>query len=153
MYTDKVMEHFSSPRNMGEVEDADGVGLVGNPACGDVMQITIKVEDGRLADVKFKTLGCAAAIATSSITTEMAKGKTLEDAMLITRRQVADELGGLPTNKMHCSNLAAQGLHKAIKEYLAKTGRALDIDMPDDDEEDEHGHGTASEQLAPPNGE
>ena len=140
MYTDKVMEHFSSPRNMGEIEDPDGTGLVGNPACGDVMQITIKVADGRIADVKFKTLGCAAAIATSSITTEMAKGKTLEEAMLISRREVADELGGLPPNKMHCSNLAALGLHKAIKEYLEKTGRTLDIDMPEDEEEDEHGH-------------
>ncbi len=141
MYTDKVMEHFSSPRNMGEIEDPDGTGLVGNPACGDVMQITIKVADGRIADVKFKTLGCAAAIATSSITTEMAKGKTLEEAMLISRREVADELGGLPPNKMHCSNLAALGLHKAIKEYLEKTGQTLQIDMPEDEEEDEHGHG------------
>ncbi len=140
MYTDKVMEHFSSPRNMGEIEDPDGTGLVGNPACGDVMQITIKVADGRIADVRFKTLGCAAAIATSSITTEMAKGKTLEEAMLISRREVADELGGLPPNKMHCSNLAALGLHKAIKQYLENTGQALDIDMPEDEEEDEHGH-------------
>ena len=140
MYTDKVLEHFGSPRNMGEIENADGVGMVGNPACGDVMQITIKVEDGRIADVKFKTLGCAAAIATSSITTEMAKGKTLEEAMLISRKQVADELGGLPPNKMHCSNLAAKGLHVAIKEYLAKTGQTLDVDMPEDEEEDEHGH-------------
>ena len=140
MYTDKVMEHFSDPRNMGEIEDADGVGLVGNPACGDVMQITIKVADGIITDVKFKTLGCAAAIATSSITTEMAIGKTLEEAMLISRKQVAEELGGLPPNKMHCSNLAALGLHKAIKGYLEKTGQTLAIDVPDDEEEDEHGH-------------
>jgi nitrogen fixation NifU-like protein len=114
------MEHFANPRNMGEVEDPDGVGQVGNPVCGDVMRITIRVEDGRIADVKFRTLGCAAAIATSSITTEMAKGKTLQEALEITRKQVADELGGLPAQKMHCSNLAAQGLHKAIEDYLAR---------------------------------
>jgi nitrogen fixation NifU-like protein len=124
VYTEKVMEHFTNPRNMGEVENADGVGQVGNPVCGDVMKITIRVENDRIADVKFKTLGCAAAIATSSITTEMAKGKTLEEALKITRRQVAEELGGLPPNKMHCSNLAAQGLHKAIEDYRAKTGTA-----------------------------
>lgn len=121
MYTEKVMEHFGNPRNMGEVKNPDGVGQVGNPACGDVMKITIKVEDGRLADVRFKTLGCAAAIATSSITTEMAKGKTLEEAMQITREVVAQELGGLPPNKMHCSNLAANGLHEAIKNYRSRT--------------------------------
>lgn len=123
MYTDKVLEHFANPHNVGEIQNPDGVGQVGNPVCGDVMKITIKVENGRIADVKFRTLGCAAAIATSSITTEMAKGKTLEEALAISRRQVADELGGLPANKMHCSNLAAQGLHKAVKDYLARTGR------------------------------
>ncbi|MFW6279872.1 MAG: Fe-S cluster assembly scaffold protein NifU [Planctomycetota bacterium] len=120
MYSDKVMEHFSDPRNMGEVEGADGVGEVGNPTCGDVMKITIRVEDNRIADIGFKTLGCAAAIATSSITTEMAKGRTLEEAMEITRESVAEELGGLPKNKMHCSNLAAEGLHEAIEDYRAK---------------------------------
>ncbi len=125
MYTDKVLEHFSDPHNVGEVENPDGVGQVGNPICGDVMKITIKVKDGRIADVKFRTLGCAAAIATSSITTDMAMGKTLEEAQAITRQQVADALGGLPTNKLHCSNLAAQGLHVAIKDYLAKTGAAV----------------------------
>ncbi len=124
MYTEKVLEHFANPHNVGEVEDPDGVGQVGNPVCGDVMRITIKVQNGRLADVKFRTLGCAAAIATSSITTEMAKGKTLDEALKITRQQVADQLGGLPTNKMHCSNLAAQGLHEAIKDYLAKSAAA-----------------------------
>jgi len=125
VYTEKVLDHFTNPRNMGEVEDADGVGEVGNPVCGDVMKITIRVAEGRLADVRFKTLGCAAAIATSSITTEMAKGKTLDEALKITRRSVAAALGGLPANKMHCSNLAAQGLHKAIKDYRARTaGRA-----------------------------
>jgi nitrogen fixation NifU-like protein len=117
MYTEKVMEHFADPRNMGEVPDADGVGQVGNPMCGDVMKITIKVEDGRIADVRFRTLGCAAAIATSSITTEIAKGKTIEEALEISRKQVAEMLGGLPPNKMHCSNLAADGLHEAIADY------------------------------------
>jgi len=120
VYTEKVMEHFANPQNVGEIEDADGVGQVGNPVCGDVMKITIRVEDGRIADIKFKTLGCAAAIATSSITTEMAKGKTLDEAMQITRQSVASELGGLPPNKMHCSNLAAEGLHKAIEDYRSK---------------------------------
>jgi nitrogen fixation NifU-like protein len=140
MYTERVLEHFANPHNMGEVENPDGVGLVGNPVCGDVMKITIKVEGDRLADVRFKTLGCAAAIATSSITTEMAKGKTLEEALKITRRQVAEELGGLPPNKMHCSNLAAQGLHKAIKDYLTRTGRPAP-DLDDEAEEHEHAHG------------
>ena len=136
MYTGKVMEHFTNPRNMGEVENPDGVGMVGNPVCGDVMKITIKVEDGRIAEAKFRTLGCAAAIATSSITTELAIGKTLDEAMQISRRQVAEELGGLPPNKMHCSNLAAQGLHKAIRDYLGELG-------PDDEQDDEHPHGHA----------
>jgi nitrogen fixation NifU-like protein len=120
VYSEKVMEHFSNPRNIGEIENPDGLGEVGNPACGDVMKITIRVEDDRIADIGFKTLGCAAAIATSSITTEMAKGKTLDEAMEITREKVAEELGGLPKNKMHCSNLAAEGLHKAIENYRSK---------------------------------
>ncbi|MFW6456713.1 MAG: Fe-S cluster assembly scaffold protein NifU [Planctomycetota bacterium] len=120
MYSDKVMEHFSDPHNVGEIENPDGVGEVGNPTCGDVMKITISVEDDRVSDIAFKTLGCAAAIATSSITTEMAKGKTLDEAMEITRDKVAEELGGLPKSKMHCSNLAADGLHKAIEDYRAR---------------------------------
>ena len=120
MYTEKVMEHFRNPRNVGEVENPDGVGEVGNPVCGDMMKITIRVQGDRIADIKFKTLGCGAAIATSSITTEMAKGKTLAEALAITRDQVAGELGGLPTNKMHCSNLAADGLHQAIKDYQSR---------------------------------
>jgi len=120
MYSQKVMEHFTNPRNMGEIENADGVGEVGNPVCGDVMKITIRIENDRIADVRFKTLGCAAAIATSSITTEMAKGRTLEEAEKITRKDVADQLGGLPPQKMHCSNLAAEGLHKAIADYRSR---------------------------------
>ena len=120
MYTDKVMEHFKNPRNMGEIAGADGVGTVGNPVCGDLMSISIKVKDNRLADVKFKTFGCGAAIATSSMTTELAKGKTLEEAMKITRADVAGSLGGLPPVKMHCSNLAADALHEAIKDFYKK---------------------------------
>jgi len=112
------MDHFSNPRNIGEVENADGVGEVGNPQCGDMMKITISVKVGAIEDIRFKTLGCGAAIATSSITTEMAKGKPLAEALKITRDAVAEELGGLPPQKMHCSNLAADGLHEAIKDYL-----------------------------------
>lgn len=122
MYTDKVLDHFRNPRNMGEIPDADGVGTVGNPVCGDLMNIYIKVKDNRLEDVKFKTFGCGAAIATSSMITELARGKTLDEAMKITRGDVADNLGGLPPVKMHCSNLAADGLHAAIQDYLKKKG-------------------------------
>jgi len=120
MYTEKVMEHFRNPRNMGEIPDADGVGTVGNPVCGDLMTIYIKVKDNHIEDIKFKTFGCGAAIATSSMITELAKGKTLEEAMKISRGDVADSLGGLPPIKMHCSNLAADGLHAAIQDYLKK---------------------------------
>ncbi len=114
------MEHFRNPRNMGEMPDADGVGTVGNPVCGDLMTIYIKVKDDKIADIKFKTFGCGAAIATSSMITELAKGKTLEEALKITRGDVAESLGGLPPIKMHCSNLAADGLHAAIEDYLKK---------------------------------
>lgn len=120
MYTEKVMEHFRNPRNMGEMPDADGIGTVGNPVCGDLMTIYIRVKDDKIADVKFKTFGCGAAIATSSMITELAKGKTLEKALKITRGDVAESLGGLPSVKMHCSNLAADGLHAAIEDYLRK---------------------------------
>jgi nitrogen fixation NifU-like protein len=120
MYSEKVMEHFRNPRNMGEIPDADGIGTVGNPVCGDLMTIYIKVKDNRIADIKFKTFGCGAAIATSSMITELAKGKTLEEALKITRGDVAESLGGLPPIKMHCSNLAADGLHAAIEDYLKK---------------------------------
>ena len=124
MYTEKVMDHFRNPHNMGEIEDADGVGTVGNPVCGDMMTIYIKVKDNRIADIRFKTFGCGAAIATSSMITELARGKTIEEAMKITRANVADSLGGLPPVKMHCSNLAADGLHAAIKNYLEKKKEA-----------------------------
>ncbi|MCL7410879.1 MAG: Fe-S cluster assembly scaffold protein NifU [Methanosarcinaceae archaeon] len=120
MYNEKVMDHFSNPRNVGEIEDADGVGEVGNPTCGDMMNIYIKVEDGILTNVKFKTFGCGAAIATSSMVTELAIGKTIEEALEITRNDVAEELGGLPQVKMHCSNLAADALHAAIENYQNK---------------------------------
>jgi len=120
MYSPKVMDHFKNPRNMGEIPDADGVGTVGNPVCGDVMTVYIKVEDNRLEDIKFKTFGCGAAIATSSMVTELARGKTLEEGLKITRGDVAESLGGLPTQKMHCSNLAADALHAAINDHLKK---------------------------------
>jgi nitrogen fixation NifU-like protein len=119
-YSEKVMEHFMNPRNVGEIENPDGVGEVGNPICGDMMTFYIKVEDNRLKDVKFKTFGCGAAIAVSSIVSEMAKGKTLDEAMKITPQLVADELEGLPKQKFHCSNLGAQALTKAIKNYQSK---------------------------------
>jgi nitrogen fixation NifU-like protein len=117
MYSDKVMDHFANPRNVGVIADADGKGEVGNPVCGDMMTFYIKVKDDRLADVKFQTFGCGAAIAVSSMVSEMAKGKTLDEAMAITNESVAEELGGLPKNKMHCSNLGADALHEAIKNY------------------------------------
>ena len=120
MYSEKVMEHFRNPQNVGEIPDADGVGTVGNPVCGDMMTIYIKVKDNRIANIKFKTFGCGAAVATSSMITELAKNKTLEDALKITRQNVADSLGGLPPIKMHCSNLAADALHEAIRDYQKK---------------------------------
>jgi len=120
MYTEKVLDHFRNPRNMGEIPNADGVGTVGNPVCGDLMTIYIKVNDNRIEDIKFKTFGCGAAIATSSMITELARGKTIEEALKISRGNVADSLGGLPPIKMHCSNLAADGLHAAIEDYLKK---------------------------------
>lgn len=120
MYSEKVMDHFINPRNVGEIEIPDGVGEVGNPTCGDIMKITIKVENNIITDIKFKTFGCGAAVAASSMVTELAKGKTLEEAKQITRKDVADALDGLPPNKMHCSNLAADALRLAIDDYLAK---------------------------------
>jgi nitrogen fixation NifU-like protein len=120
VYSEKVMEHFMNPRNVGEIENPDGIGEVGNPVCGDMMTFYIRVKDNRVEDVKFKTFGCGAAIAVSSMVSEMAKGKTLEEAKKITPQIVADELEGLPKNKFHCSNLGAQALNNAIKDYLSK---------------------------------
>jgi len=120
MYSKKVMEHFMSPRNVGEIKDADGIGEIGNPVCGDMMTFYIKVKDNKINDVKFKTFGCGAAIAVSSMVSEMAKGKTLDEALKISNKNVAKELGGLPKNKLHCSNLGADALHKAIENYKKK---------------------------------
>jgi nitrogen fixation NifU-like protein len=123
VYSDKVMDHFMHPRNVGEIENADGVGEVGNPVCGDMMTFYIKIKDNILEDVKFKTFGCGAAIAVSSMVSEMAKGKTIEEAQKITPELVAKELEGLPKQKFHCSNLGAQALNKAIDDYLIKQGK------------------------------
>lgn len=120
MYSKKVMEHFQHPHNMGEMKNPDGAGTVGNPVCGDMMKIAIKVRDGKIEDIKFQTYGCAAAIATSSMITDLAKGKALEEAMKITRKNVSDSLEGLPPIKEHCSNLAADALHAAIEDYKKK---------------------------------
>src|SRR3989337_1952630 len=122
------MDHFSNPRNVGEIENPDGVGQVGNPVCGDVMKLTIKIDDGKISDVKFKTFGCGAAVATSSMVTELVKGKTIEEALAISNKAVAEALDGLPPQKMHCSNLAAAALHLAVADYLARRGREGEID-------------------------
>jgi len=120
MYSEKVMDHFSNPRNVGELEQPSGTGMVGNPACGDIMKLTIQVEGGVVKDVKFKTFGCGAAIATSSMVTELVKGKNLDEAEQISNNTVAEALDGLPPVKMHCSNLAADALHAAIEDYRKK---------------------------------
>ncbi|EPY2271519.1 Fe-S cluster assembly scaffold protein NifU [Clostridium sporogenes] len=122
MYTEKVMDHFRNPRNVGEIEDANGIGEVGNAKCGDIMKIYLKVEDNIVKDVKFKTFGCASAIASSSMATELIKGKTLEDAWQLTNKAVAEALEGLPPVKMHCSVLAEEAIHKAINEYRVSQG-------------------------------
>ncbi|MEE9440849.1 MAG: Fe-S cluster assembly scaffold protein NifU [Candidatus Thermoplasmatota archaeon] len=119
-YSKKVMEHFMNPKNVGVIEDPDGYGKVGNPVCGDVMEIFIKVKDDIITDIKFRTFGCGSAIATTSMVTELAKGKHVDEAIKITRNDVADELDGLPPQKMHCSNLAADALSEAIKDYKSK---------------------------------
>jgi nitrogen fixation NifU-like protein len=123
MYSEKVMDHFTNPRNVGEMPDADGIGAEGNPVCGDAMKIFIKVKDNVITDVKFQTFGCGAAIAVSSMVTEMAKGMTLEEASKITKASLAEALDGLPPQKMHCSNLGADALHKAIEDYKNKQGK------------------------------
>jgi nitrogen fixation NifU-like protein len=121
LYSEKVMEHFKNPRNVGEIENPDGVGHVGNPVCGDIMELYIKVNDGIIVDTKFKTFGCGAAIATSSMVTEMVKGKSIEEALKISNKAVAEALDGLPKVKMHCSVLAEEALKSAIKDYLKKS--------------------------------
>lgn len=135
LYSDKVMDHFMNPRNVGEFETPDGVGEVGNPVCGDMMTFMIKVKDDRIEDVKFKTFGCGAAIAVSSMVSEMAKGKTLDEAMEITNSMVAEELEGLPNNKMHCSNLGADALHKAIEDYREKMSGKKALEEPESPKE------------------
>jgi len=128
-YSEKVMEHFMNPRNVGEIQDADGIGNVGNPICGDIMRMYIKVDNGVITDIKFKTFGCGAAIATSSMATELIKGKTIEEALRLTNQAVAEALGGLPPVKMHCSVLAEEAVQAAIDDYLKKTtGKGLDIE-------------------------
>ena len=136
MYNEKVMDHFQNPRNVGEIKNPDGSGTVGNPICGDIMKITIQVEDGKIVDCKFKTFGCGAAVATSSQVTEMVIGKTLEEAKEISNKMVAEELGGLPPVKMHCSNLAADALQKAIADYLGEEFQEEDHHHHEEIEED-----------------
>ena len=121
-YSEKVMDHFANPRNVGELEDANGVGEIGNAKCGDIMKMYIKVEDGRIADVKFKTFGCGSAIATSSIATEMIKGKTIEEALQLSNKAVVEALDGLPAHKIHCSVLAEQSIKAAIADYYRRQG-------------------------------
>jgi nitrogen fixation NifU-like protein len=125
-YSEKVMDHFMNPRNVGEIEDASGIGEVGNPSCGDVMRIYLKIKDGLIEDAKFKTFGCGAAIATSSMATEMVKGKTIEEAIRVTNNVVAEALGGLPAVKMHCSVLAEEALESALTDYFKKQGEPED---------------------------
>jgi len=140
-YSTKVMEHFANPRNVGELENPDGVGRVGNPVCGDIMEMQIKVEEGVITDAKFRTFGCGAAIATSSMATEMIKGKTIEEALELTNRAVAEALGGLPPVKMHCSMLAEEAVMAAIDDYLKKTtGKGIDYERGKYLEGHEHEH-------------
>ncbi|MFW5998454.1 MAG: Fe-S cluster assembly scaffold protein NifU [Bacillota bacterium] len=120
MYSEKVMDHFNNPRNMGEIENPDAVGKVGNPVCGDIMKLFLNIENNKIKDIKFKTFGCGAAIATSSMVTELAKGKELEEAVKISNDTVAEALDGLPSEKLHCSNLAADALQEAIKNYRSQ---------------------------------
>jgi nitrogen fixation protein NifU and related proteins len=149
VYNEKVMDHFMNPRNVGEIENPDGVGEVGNPVCGDMMTFYIKVKDNRLEDVKFKTFGCGAAIAVSSMVSELAKGMTLEEAMKLTPASVADNLEGLPPNKMHCSNLGAQALHEAIKQYQGKQKKEAEKDSSQDTAKNEaHSCPYCEEEIA-----
>ena len=142
MYSDKVMDHFMNPHNVGEIENADGTGTYGSPVCGDMMQITLKIEDDVIKDAKFKTFGCGSAIASSSVATDMIIGKTIDEALAITNKQIIDELGGLPAVKVHCSVLADHAIKSAIYDYAQKNGKTyagLEGFDPDADDDDEHG--------------
>ena len=150
LYTEKVMDHFTNPRNVGEIENADGVGEVGNAKCGDIMSIYLRIENDVITDVKFKTFGCGSAIASSSVSTEMVKGKTIDEALALTNKQVVDELGGLPMVKLHCSVLAGQAIKAAIYDYAKKNGKqfsGLEGFDPDSDD-DHHDHGDEDEHEA-----
>lgn len=126
LYTETVMDHFTHPRNVGELPDANGIGEVGNAKCGDIMKMYLKIENGRIADVKFETFGCGSAIASSSMATELIKGKTIEEALAVTNRQVVEALGGLPAHKLHCSVLAEEAIKAAVKDYYDQNGIAYD---------------------------
>ncbi len=126
LYSDKVMDHFMNPRNVGEIADADGVGEVGNAKCGDIMKMYLKIKDGKIDDVKFETFGCASAIASSSMATELIKGKTIDEALAVTNKQVVDELDGLPAHKLHCSVLAEEAIKSAVKDYYDKNSIEYD---------------------------
>lgn len=142
LYNDKVMDHFMNPHNVGEIENADGTGTYGSPVCGDMMQITLKIEDDVIKDAKFKTFGCGSAIASSSVATDMIIGKTIDEALAITNKQIIDELGGLPAVKVHCSVLADHAIKSAIYDYAKKNGKTyagLEGFDPDADDDDEHG--------------
>jgi nitrogen fixation NifU-like protein len=140
LYSEKVMDHFLNPRNVGEIPDASGVGNIGNPVCGDIMRMYIKVENDIIVDAKFKTFGCGAAIATSSMVTEMVKGKSIDDALKISNKAVAEALGGLPPVKMHCSVLAEEALKSALADYYKKIGKDASAFEPKPEEHHEHEH-------------
>lgn len=137
-YSEKVMDHFMHPRNVGEIENADGVGTVGNAKCGDIMRMYLKIEGDVITDCKFKTFGCGAAIATSSMATELIKGKTVKEALALTNSAVVEALEGLPAVKVHCSVLAEEAVKSALADYYKKTGREIDFEVPEDDGEEDH---------------
>ena len=137
-YSEKVMDHFMNPRNVGEIENADGVGTVGNAKCGDIMKMYLKIEDDVITDCKFKTFGCGAAIATSSMATELIKGRTVDEALSLTNNAVVEALDGLPAVKVHCSVLAEEAVKSALADYYTKIGKPIDFDIESDEHEDEH---------------
>ena len=137
-YSEKVMDHFMNPRNVGEIENADGVGTVGNAKCGDIMKMYLKIEDDVITDCKFKTFGCGAAIATSSMATELIKGRTVSEALSLTNSAVVEALDGLPAVKVHCSVLAEEAVKSALADYYTKIGRPIDFEIESDEHEDDH---------------